>query len=114
MTASRSVKRERSQSQSLHDSNSVTSCDSDGDGLPQAKRRRGGYVCGLDGCKRVCGTAGDLRRHHQSLRHGPPEFRCLACKQTFTRLDALRRHLKLKAACRRVHNRLEAQAVTIS
>jgi len=50
---------------------------------------------------------GDMRRHLQSRCHQPPSFSCIPeCGKTFTRPDALRRHLKTS----HVHDRLELAA----
>lgn len=61
------------------------------------------FPCLLDGCKQVCASAGDLQRHQQSLRHRSPSHACLACGKSYTRSDALKRHLNGKASCKRVH-----------
>ncbi|EGN99287.1 hypothetical protein SERLA73DRAFT_182224 [Serpula lacrymans var. lacrymans S7.3] len=69
----------------------------------QSVSRHNHFPCHLDGCTHICTSAGDLRRHQQSLRHQPPSFPCLACRYTFTRPDALKRHLMKKPACKRAH-----------
>ncbi|KAF8553905.1 hypothetical protein OG21DRAFT_1387837, partial [Imleria badia] len=61
------------------------------------------FPCILDGCTQVCASAGDLQRHQQSLRHRAPSHCCLACGKSYTRPDALKRHLNSKASCRREH-----------
>ncbi|KAF9238555.1 hypothetical protein BU15DRAFT_22331, partial [Melanogaster broomeanus] len=61
------------------------------------------YLCDLDGCTHICSSAGDLQRHQQSLRHRAPSYPCLACGKSYTRQDALKRHLNGKVACKRVH-----------
>lgn len=61
------------------------------------------FPCTMDGCNHICASAGDLQRHQQSLRHRSPAHACLACGKSYTRPDALKRHLNSKAACRRVH-----------
>ncbi|KAG9316125.1 hypothetical protein JVU11DRAFT_3802 [Chiua virens] len=61
------------------------------------------FPCHLNNCIHVCASAGDLQRHQQSLRHRPPSHTCLACGKSYTRSDALKRHLNSKAACKKVH-----------
>ncbi|KAG8212937.1 hypothetical protein J3R82DRAFT_11295 [Butyriboletus roseoflavus] len=61
------------------------------------------FPCLLEGCTQVCASAGDLQRHQQSLRHSVPSHACLACGKSYTRSDALKRHLNSKASCKRVH-----------
>ena len=61
------------------------------------------FPCLLDGCSQVCASAGDLQRHQQSLRHRAPSHGCLACGKSYTRSDALKRHLNSKAACKKEH-----------
>ncbi|KAG1737127.1 uncharacterized protein EDB91DRAFT_1024072, partial [Suillus paluster] len=61
------------------------------------------FPCLLDGCSQVCYSITDLARHRQSLRHCPPEYTCLGCQHTFTRPDALKRHLNGKPACKQAH-----------
>ena len=61
------------------------------------------FPCLLDGCTQICASAGDLHRHQQSLRHRVPSHTCLACGKSYTRSDALKRHLNSKAACKRIH-----------
>ncbi|KAG0701216.1 hypothetical protein DFH29DRAFT_876035 [Suillus ampliporus] len=59
------------------------------------------FPCLLDGCIQVCYSTTDLARHRQSLRHRPAEYSCLGCRRTFTRPDALKRHLNGKPACKK-------------
>ena len=61
------------------------------------------FPCLLNGCTQICASAGDLQRHQQSLRHRAPSHACLACGKSYTRLDALKRHLNSKASCKKVH-----------
>jgi hypothetical protein len=61
------------------------------------------FPCLIDGCTQVCASAGDLQRHQLSLRHRAPSHSCLACGKSYTRSDALKRHLNSKASCKRVH-----------
>lgn len=61
------------------------------------------FPCLLNGCSQVCASAGDLQRHQQSLRHRAPSHTCLACNKSYTRSDALKRHLNSKASCKKVH-----------
>ncbi|KIJ14423.1 hypothetical protein PAXINDRAFT_116119 [Paxillus involutus ATCC 200175] len=61
------------------------------------------YPCFLDGCTHVCASLGDLQRHQLSLRHCAPSYPCLACGKSYTRQDALKRHLTGKVVCKRVH-----------
>ena len=61
------------------------------------------FACLMDGCSQICASAGDLQRHQQSLRHRAPSHNCLACGKSYTRPDALKRHLNSKASCKKVH-----------
>ncbi|PFH48460.1 hypothetical protein AMATHDRAFT_65362 [Amanita thiersii Skay4041] len=57
-------------------------------------------------CKHETKTWGDLSRHWQTLAHSKKEFVCLACGKTYTRADPLKRHLRKKDSCARVHKAL--------
>ncbi|KAJ7875092.1 hypothetical protein B0H13DRAFT_1503286, partial [Mycena leptocephala] len=57
--------------------------------------------CGIDGCTHTCGRAADLRRHRESLAHWEKNYACLDCPITFTREDALNRHLRRHPRCRK-------------
>lgn len=67
----------------------------------------GKFSCPHDGCFKVCKSAGDLRRHLESLAHKERSYKCLACNTAFTRIDPLRRHLRNKSRCLEIHNRQE-------
>ncbi len=50
------------------------------------------FPCRIPGCKQVCKTPGDLKRHESILAHKPPSWECRRCHNKFTREDALKRH----------------------
>ena len=50
------------------------------------------FPCSIPGCKQVCKTLGDLKRHESILTHKPPLWECHRCHYQFTREDALKRH----------------------
>ncbi|KAF8485745.1 hypothetical protein DFH94DRAFT_619867, partial [Russula ochroleuca] len=52
------------------------------------------FPCSIPGCKQVCKTLGDLKRHESILAHKPPSWECHRCHYQFTREDALKRHNK--------------------
>ena len=57
-------------------------------------------LCFKDGHEHLCSREGDIMRHLQSLRHKPRSFFCpnSRCSSSFTRQDALKRHMnKCKA-----------------
>ncbi|KAA1467127.1 hypothetical protein DENSPDRAFT_877070 [Dentipellis sp. KUC8613] len=67
----------------------------------QPPRSRGLHPCPHSGCPQVCKSAGDLRRHLQSLAHTQPAFGCAGCERRFTRPDALKRHHTQSRSCSR-------------
>ncbi|TFY61723.1 hypothetical protein EVG20_g6952 [Dentipellis fragilis] len=67
----------------------------------QPPRSRGLHPCPHTGCPQVCKSAGDLRRHLQSLSHTKPAFGCVGCERRFTRPDALKRHHTQSRSCSR-------------
>ncbi|KAJ7115447.1 hypothetical protein C8R44DRAFT_583990, partial [Mycena epipterygia] len=60
----------------------------------------GSIHCGIEGYTHTCGTAADLRRHRQSLAHSEKNYACPGCPNTFTRDDALKRHLSRHPRCK--------------
>ncbi|KAJ7711896.1 hypothetical protein B0H16DRAFT_1208046, partial [Mycena metata] len=57
--------------------------------------------CGLDGCAHRCNTLADMRRHRESLAHcAEKKHLCPGCPGSFTREDALKRHLSVIPRCR--------------
>jgi hypothetical protein len=57
------------------------------------------FPCSIPGCKQVCKTLGDLKRHESILAHKPPSWECHRCHYQFTREDALKRHNKNVPNC---------------
>jgi hypothetical protein len=62
-------------------------------------RSAGRFPCSVPGCKQVCKTLGDLKRHESVLSHKPPSWECPRCHYHFTREDALKRHVKNVSNC---------------
>lgn len=60
------------------------------------------FPCRIPGCKQVCKTLGDLKRHESILAHKPPSWECRRCHYQFTREDALKRHNKNVPNCANV------------
>jgi hypothetical protein len=60
------------------------------------------FPCTIPGCKQVCKTLGDLKRHESILAHKPPSWECRRCHYQFTREDALKRHNKNVPNCANV------------
>ena len=60
------------------------------------------FPCLLDGCTQVCASSGDLHRHQESLRHRIPSYPCSSCGKSYTRSDALKRHLSTKTSCKKL------------
>ncbi|KIJ62867.1 hypothetical protein HYDPIDRAFT_188792 [Hydnomerulius pinastri MD-312] len=60
------------------------------------------FPCPHPSCPQICASQGDLSRHLLSLRHTAPSFACLSCGRSYTRADALKRHLRGRG-CRRGH-----------
>ena len=57
------------------------------------------FPCRIPGCRQVCKTLGDLKRHESILAHKPPSWECHRCHYQFTREDALKRHNKNVPNC---------------
>ena len=66
-------------------------------------RSAGRFPCSVPGCKQVCKTLGDLKRHESVLSHKPPSWECPRCHYNFTREDALKRHIKNVSNCASVN-----------
>jgi hypothetical protein len=62
-------------------------------------RYTGRFPCSVPGCKQVCKTLGDLKRHESILAHKPASWECPHCHYHFTREDALKRHIKNVSNC---------------
>ncbi|KAI9434249.1 hypothetical protein H4582DRAFT_817191 [Lactarius indigo] len=62
-------------------------------------RSAGRFPCSVPGCKQICKTLGDLKRHESVLAHKPPSWECPRCHYHFTREDALKRHAKNVSNC---------------
>lgn len=71
------------------------------------------YPCSVPGCKQVCKTLGDLKRHESVLAHKPPSWECSRCHYNFTREDALKRHTKNVSNCASVKARARERAASI-
>jgi len=64
--------------------------------IPQAPGANG-WECHLDGCGKVFPEQRDLLRHQRTVKkHNEPSHPCDYCGSTFTRKDALHRHIKSK------------------
>ncbi|KZV68186.1 hypothetical protein PENSPDRAFT_736081 [Peniophora sp. CONT] len=62
--------------------------------LPTQPNVRGRWSCPYADCTHETGAFGDLQRHLESLSHTPTKrYKCEMCKATFTRTDALKRHV---------------------
>jgi Zinc finger, C2H2 type len=79
--------------------------------LPSARAAR--YPCTVPGCKQVCKTLGDLKRHESILAHKPPSWECPRCHYHFTREDALKRHIKNVSNCANAKARVREKVVSI-
>ncbi|KAN0138784.1 hypothetical protein V8E53_003172 [Lactarius tabidus] len=66
-------------------------------------RSAGRFPCSVPGCKQVCKTLGDLKRHESVLSHKPASWECPRCHYHFTREDALKRHIKNVSNCATVN-----------
>jgi len=71
------------------------------------------FPCDVPGCKQVCKTLGDLKRHQSVLSHKPPSWKCKRCDYRFTREDALKRHSKNLPKCASTKNSLRGRAASI-
>ena len=72
----------------------------------------GRYPCDVPGCKQVCKTLGDLKRHESVLSHKPPSWKCSRCDYRFTREDALKRHTRNLPKCASTKNNLRGRAAS--
>jgi hypothetical protein len=94
--------------------------------MPPAKRRKGStspvsipnaraarFPCTVPGCKQICKTLGDLKRHESVLAHKPASWECPRCHYHFTREDALKRHVKNVSNCANAKARARDSAVSI-
>lgn len=70
------------------------------------------FPCTVPGCKQVCKTLGDLKRHESVLSHKPPSWKCSRCDYRFTREDALKRHTKNLPKCASTKNSLRGRAAS--
>jgi hypothetical protein len=71
------------------------------------------FPCDVPGCKQVCKTMGDLKRHKSILSHQPPSWKCSRCGYRFTREDALKRHFKNVPKCASAKNGPRGRAASI-
>jgi hypothetical protein len=78
--------------------------------VPSARPAR--YPCTIPGCKQVCKTLGDLKRHESVLAHKPPSWECSRCQYRFTRVDALKRHIKMTTNCEQNKARARGRVVS--
>lgn len=70
------------------------------------------FPCTVPGCKQVCKTLGDLKRHESVLAHKPPSWECRRCHYQFTREDALKRHAKNMPNCVNAKTRPKGRAAS--
>lgn len=70
------------------------------------------FPCTVPGCKQVCKTLGDLKRHESVLSHKPPSWKCNRCGYRFTREDALKRHTRNLPKCASTKNSLRGRAAS--
>jgi len=70
------------------------------------------FPCTVPGCKQVCKTLGDLKRHESVLSHKPPSWKCSRCDYRFTREDALKRHTRNLPKCVSARNSLRGRAAS--
>lgn len=70
------------------------------------------FPCSVPGCKQVCKTLGDLKRHESVLSHKPPSWKCNRCGYRFTREDALKRHTRNLPKCATTKNNLRGRAAS--
>lgn len=76
-------------------------------------RSAGRFPCSVPGCKQVCKTLGDLKRHESILAHKPPSWECPRCRYHFTREDALKRHTKNVSNCASVNVKARGRGVSV-
>jgi len=70
------------------------------------------FPCTVPGCKQVCKTLGDLKRHESVLSHKPPSWKCNRCGYRFTREDALKRHTRNLPKCAGTKNTPRGRAAS--
>ena len=76
-------------------------------------RSAGRFPCSVPGCKQVCKTLGDLKRHESIRAHKPPSWECSRCHYHFTREDALKRHTKNVSNCASVNVKARGRGASI-
>jgi hypothetical protein len=76
-------------------------------------RSAGRFPCSVPGCKQVCRTLGDLKRHESILAHKPPSWECPRCHYNFTREDALKRHTKNVSNCASVNVKARVRGASV-
>lgn len=76
-------------------------------------RSVGRFPCSVPGCKQVCKTLGDLKRHESVLSHKPPSWECPRCHYHFTREDALKRHIKNVSNCASVNVKARVRGASV-
>lgn len=77
-------------------------------------RYTGRFPCSVPGCKQVCKTLGDLKRHESILAHKPASWECPRCHYHFTREDALKRHIKNVSNCASVNVKVRGRGASIN
>lgn len=63
--------------------------------------KNGRWRCPYDGCSHTSDKSHDMGRHLAKLDHRKKDLECKRCKTTFTRPDALKRHVKSRCTMRR-------------
>lgn len=76
-------------------------------------RNAGRFPCSVPGCKQICKTLGDLKRHESVLSHKPPSWECPRCHYNFTREDALKRHTKNVSNCASVSVKARGRGASV-
>ncbi len=77
-------------------------------------RSAGRFPCSIPGCKQVCKTLGDLKRHESVLAHKPPSWVCPRCHYHFTREDALKRHMKNVSNCASISVKARGRGTSVT
>jgi hypothetical protein len=80
--------------------------------IPLSRPGAARFPCTVPGCKQVCKTLGDLKRHESVLSHKPPSWKCSRCDYRFTREDALKRHTRNLPKCASTKNNLRGRAAS--
>lgn len=62
---------------------------------PRPKAVLEGYPWQCTDCPVVLASLQELRNHHQTLHHQPPNFKCVQCAKVYTRYRSFARHVKL-------------------